>query len=201
MGTGKRKPVYLTIGQETITLERKPIRHMYLRVTGAEGAVKITAPLSMPEQAVRSFAEAKWDWIQAQKKKCAQSRALEKTLSEEERRKQKEEYRQKLLTVLPDIIKRCEERTGLHAEEWKLRDMKTRWGSCNVVKKRIWLNLQLAAYPEECLEYVVLHELTHLLERGHNQRFWGYMDKFCPDWREVRQTLNGKPDRGRGEVF
>ena len=70
--------------------------------------------------------------------------------------------------------------------------MKTRWGTCNVKEGRIWLNLQLAKKPPECLEYVIIHELTHLLEPGHNQRFYQLMDRFLPDWRRVHQELNGR---------
>ena len=70
--------------------------------------------------------------------------------------------------------------------------MKTRWGSCNTVKKRIWLNIQLAACPRECLEYVVTHELVHLLVPGHGRDFWKYMDEFFPDWKRVRKELNGR---------
>lgn len=68
--------------------------------------------------------------------------------------------------------------------------MKTRWGTCNVEKKRIWLNVWLGEYPRECLEYVVTHELVHLLERGHNKIFYGYMDAFYPQWKNVRTRLN-----------
>ena len=126
-------------------------------------------------------------WIRQARQRVRQSE--EKVLTPEEKREQTEAYRQQLLAILPQVIETCEAVTGLHANEWKLRDMKTRWGSCNVEKKRIWLNIQLAAYPRECLEYVVTHELVHLLERGHNQVFWGYMDRYFPRWRQVRKML------------
>lgn len=72
--------------------------------------------------------------------------------------------------------------------------MKTRWGTCNIQKKRIWLNIQLAEKPPECLEYVVTHELTHLHEAGHNKRFWSLMDRFYPEWRRAKQLLKEKPE-------
>jgi predicted metal-dependent hydrolase len=71
--------------------------------------------------------------------------------------------------------------------------MKTKWGSCNTQAKRIWLNLDLAKKPPECLEYILVHELVHLLERKHNERFKGIMDKFLSDWRERRDLLNRTP--------
>jgi hypothetical protein len=71
--------------------------------------------------------------------------------------------------------------------------MRTRWGSCNIRARRIWLSLELARKPVECLEYVLVHELVHLLERRHNQRFIAYMDQFLPTWRLARAELNRLP--------
>lgn len=71
--------------------------------------------------------------------------------------------------------------------------MKTLWGSCNVDAKRIWLNLELAKKPESCLVYILVHEMVHLLEREHNDRFHVLMDKFLPQWRTYRDTLNRAP--------
>ncbi len=69
--------------------------------------------------------------------------------------------------------------------------MRTRWGSCNIRARRIWLNLELAKFPVECLEYVVVHEMVHLIERRHNARFKSLLDQFLPDWRERQRTLGG----------
>jgi hypothetical protein len=71
--------------------------------------------------------------------------------------------------------------------------MKTKWGSCNIKERRIWLNLELAKKPIECLEYVLVHELVHLLERHHNERFQSYMDQYLPQWRQCREILNQEP--------
>ncbi|MEU3402335.1 M48 family metallopeptidase, partial [Streptomyces filamentosus] len=73
------------------------------------------------------------------------------------------------------------------------KKMKTKWGSCNIQAKRIWLNLELAKKPFECMEYILVHELVHLLERHHNQRFRSLMDKHMPNWRERRDLLNSLP--------
>jgi len=70
--------------------------------------------------------------------------------------------------------------------------MTTRWGTCNTKTGKIWLNLQLAKKTPECLEYVILHELVHLVEKTHNERFVSLMDKYMPMWREVKATLNGQ---------
>lgn len=98
-------------------------------------------------------------------------------------------YRKELERALPAVIADGERRTGLHAAQWRLRDMSTRWGSCSIAKGRIWLSLNLAKKPPDCLEMVAVHELVHLLERGHNARFYGFMDQFYPQWRQCRQWL------------
>jgi predicted metal-dependent hydrolase len=71
--------------------------------------------------------------------------------------------------------------------------MKTKWGACNVAAGRIWLNLELAKKPVQCLEYIVVHEMMHLLERHHNDRFISLMDRYLPHWRLHRQALNSAP--------
>lgn len=71
--------------------------------------------------------------------------------------------------------------------------MKTKWGSCNIEKKRIWINLELAKKPEHCLEYIIVHEMIHLLERYHNEIFLSYMNKFMPNWKSLKQELNRLP--------
>jgi hypothetical protein len=71
--------------------------------------------------------------------------------------------------------------------------MKTKWGSCNIEARRIWLNLELAKKPVQCLEYIVVHEMVHLLERHHNERFAELMDGFMPSWRLYRDELNRTP--------
>ena len=68
--------------------------------------------------------------------------------------------------------------------------MKTRWGTCNTQAKRIWLNLELIKQPQHCLEYVIVHELVHLLERQHNARFWNFVSQFMPEWKQHQAELD-----------
>lgn len=84
----------------------------------------------------------------------------------------------------------CEQTVGKRASLWRIRAMKTRWGSCNVRTAAITLNLDLARYDVRALRYVITHELTHLWVRGHDARFYARMDAYFPDWREVRRALN-----------
>ena len=102
-------------------------------------------------------------------------------------------YRQELMRVLQSVVERCEKKSGTHANEFRIKNMKTRWGTCNNDKRRIWINLQLAKKPIECLEYVVIHELVHLLEKNHTHRFHALVEEFCPTWREVKKLLITMP--------
>lgn len=102
-------------------------------------------------------------------------------------------YRQQLKIHIPDLISIWGPVVGVEINECRIKKMKTRWGSCNIQAKRVWLNLELAKKPLRCLEYVLLHEMVHLLERRHNERFRGLMDQFMPDWRLRRDVLNGMP--------
>lgn len=102
-------------------------------------------------------------------------------------------YRAALKARITELLPVWESKIGVVAASYGVKKMKTRWGSCNTETKRIWLNLELVKKPPECLEFVLVHELVHLLERNHNDVFKGYMDKYLPDWRERRHLLNTMP--------
>lgn len=102
-------------------------------------------------------------------------------------------YRAQLKEQLPALVAKWEPVVGAHAHAWAIKQMKTRWGTCNITARRIWLNLELMKHPLPCLEYVVVHELVHLHERLHNARFWGLVDQFMPDWREHKAALSRVP--------
>lgn len=104
-------------------------------------------------------------------------------------------YRQRLKDIIPNLIAKYEKIMKVHVEEFYIKKMKTKWGTCNRTAKRIWLNLELAKKPIECIEYVVVHEMVHLLVRLHNERFKAYMDKFYPGWRFYKEELNKGPLR------
>ena len=94
--------------------------------------------------------------------------------------------KERIALLLPGL----EAQTDLYCSEWRVKDMKTRWGSCNITKKRIWLNLKLIQYPPECLEYVILHELIHLRVPNHSAAFYAELDRYMPDWKTRRDMLN-----------
>ena len=102
-------------------------------------------------------------------------------------------YREELKKRIPELLDKWHPVIGRKAREWGIKKMKTKWGSCNKEARRIWLNLELAKKPLECLEYILVHELAHLHERHHNQRFKELMDRYLPNWRNRQKILNSSP--------
>lgn len=102
-------------------------------------------------------------------------------------------YRDEMQRSLEKLLPLWEKKLGVNAGSLNIKKMKTKWGSCNIQAKRIWLNLELAKKPPECMEFILAHELVHLLERHHNDRFRSLMDKHMPNWRERRELLNSLP--------
>lgn len=158
-------------------LKRKAIKNIYIRVH--DGQVVVTAPRHVGRAVIDAFVADKQGWIEKQ-------------------------LRHAPVLPQPDAawvkahmdvyFEKWEPFLGVHATERRVRKMKTRWGSCNIKDKRVWLSSFLGAYPEECLEYVIVHELCHLLERGHNARFYGLVESCLPDWKERRKKLKDGPD-------
>ena len=102
-------------------------------------------------------------------------------------------YREQLRDRIPGLIARWEPRLGQTVEHWQIKRMKTKWGSCNPDAARLWFNVELAKKHPICLEYIVVHEMAHLVERSHGERFTHLMDRLLPDWRTRRDELNGAP--------
>lgn len=102
-------------------------------------------------------------------------------------------YRHRLREQIPQLIAKWEPATGVTVAEWGIKKMKTRWGTCNIEARRVWLNLELAKKPASCTEYILVHEMVHFLERHHNDRFREYMDRVMPQWRLYRDELNRSP--------
>ncbi|MEA5013421.1 MAG: SprT family zinc-dependent metalloprotease [Candidatus Limiplasma sp.] len=225
--------INLNVGGIDISAEKKQIKNMYIRVIPPDGKVKITAPMSATEDAIRMFAVSRIAWIKKQRQKFVeQPRQTERkyvtgesyylwgkryrldivysnvrndisisgskivlqvrrdSTSQQRANVMDEWYREILKKAIPPILEKCEKIVGVKAKEWQVKNMRTKWGTCNIKAKRIWLNLQLAKKTPECLEYVIIHELVHLLEKNHNDAFKGYMDRFYPNWRMVKADLN-----------
>jgi predicted metal-dependent hydrolase len=102
-------------------------------------------------------------------------------------------YRQQLREIIGQYVHKWEEIMQVTVQEVGIKKMKTKWGTCNREAKRIWLNLELAKKPLQCIEYIVVHEMVHLLERSHNDTFVAYMNRFMPQWEQYRDALNRLP--------
>ena len=213
-----------------ITLERKNIKNMYLKVKPPNGDVHISAPIHMSKENIVRFIKSKRQWIinkqnyikdnnikaplkyidgeqhslwgekyqlkLTEKNKVSLDKKnkiiyLPKKSTIEKRKKVLNEfYRSEVKSSLPTVLNRCTAIVGREPESVSIRKMKN-WGNC---KKdgRITLNLNLAKKPPICLYYVLIHELCHLIEFNHSKNFKKLMDRFCPNWREIKKRLNEK---------
>ena len=102
-------------------------------------------------------------------------------------------HREQLKALIAPLLEKWQPALGVQVASWGIKKMKTKWGSCNATARRVWFNLDLAKKPAQCLEYIVVHELVHLLERHHNERFAALMEAHLPQWRQHRMLLNAMP--------
>jgi predicted metal-dependent hydrolase len=102
-------------------------------------------------------------------------------------------YREQLKALIPSLLEKWQRAAGVHVSNWGIKNMKTKWGGCNVEARRIWLNLELAKKPVQHIEYILVHELIHLKERHHNDRFTAIMTQLMPKWRHYKAELNQTP--------
>lgn len=165
---------------------RKRVKNVNLRIARDGSHVDVSAPSWVSDSEVEAFIRSKSAWIASHMALAAQApmaRAAQAT---------PEEVAAWLETVsacVPALVAAWEPIMGVKAGKLAYRNMTSRWGSCQPATGRICINVRLALYPPECLEYVVVHELCHLLERGHGPRFHRLMDAFMPDWKQRRAKL------------
>ncbi len=227
----------ITISNIEIDVVRKDIKNIHLAVYPPTGRVRIAAPLSVNEDAIRLYAISKLGWIKRHQRKFAGQERISpreyknreshyfqgkryllniieaqappkvvlknktyidlyirpETSTAKRHKIMNEWYRSELKKLIPELIEKWQNQMDLKVNEWQVKLMKIKWGSCNIEKKRIWLNLELAKKPIHCLEYIIVHEMVHLLERHHNDKFLFYMDTFLPNWKQLRTELNKLP--------
>ena len=221
----------------TVAITHKDIKNLHLSVLPPDGRVRVAAPSSMSEQAIRIAVISKLAWIRRQQRdfakqprqssremitgeshylwghryrlslvertgrhavlvKSAQKielRISPGTTSDNRLKCLNDFYRQEMKQRTDPLIDKWQKIIGVEVGAVGIKKMKTKWGSCNIAAKRIWLNLELAKKPPECLEYILVHEMVHLLERHHNDRFRELITQFLPNWRENRNLLNSLP--------
>ncbi|MCM1103217.1 MAG: M48 family metallopeptidase [Clostridium sp.] len=174
-----------------VTLDRRRIKNVNLYIRPPHGDVLVTAPMRLGEAQIMKFLHEKEEWIVRHRERVI-ARAQENredSLRDMTQRSVTPGELARLKEQIAHYAQKWEPVMGVHCVHWTIRDMKSRWGSCSVTKKTIRINLQLVKKPEECLEYVIVHELTHLLEPSHNERFHAYMRQFLPDYKERKRLL------------
>lgn len=169
-----------------VRIMRKKVKNLNLRVKPPHGLIEVSAPLRMPYRQIEDFICAHSAWIKRQIDIIAHSPAAAAENATDE---QKRAWKEVVSACVPPLIEAWEPIMGVRAGKIAYRNMKSRWGSCQPSTGRICINTRLALYPPECLEYVVVHELCHLIERGHGPKFHRLMDAFMPDWKERRAKL------------
>ena len=165
---------------------RKRVKNVNLRIARDGSHVDVSAPLWVSDSEVEAFIRSKSAWIASRMAQAAQTpmaRAAQATPEEVAA------WRETVSACVPALVAAWEPIMGVKAGKLAYRNMTSRWGSCQPATGRICINVRLALYPPECLEYVVVHELCHLLERGHGPRFHQLMDAFMPDWKQRRAKL------------
>jgi predicted metal-dependent hydrolase len=231
----------IDLGNLAVNVVQKNIKNLHLSVCPPSGNVRVSAPLRMNLDTIRSFVISKLDWIERQQQKIrnqwreapreyidlerhylwgksyilklvetdapprlelqqvgaaapAEHRMLLQVRPGADfRHKQAvvdEFYRHQLEATIPPLIAKWEPPMNVQVASFSIRKMKTKWGSCTPDLQTIRFNLELAKKPVECLEYVVVHELVHLLEPSHNHRFIAFMDAFMPNWKFYQSELN-----------
>lgn len=180
----------------SIEVIKKNIKHIYLRIYSPTGQVRVTVPKKMSTDTIHSFITSKLKWIKdRQKKMQARLREMPPQVKPDANELKRRalldaQHKQQLYEKLRSLIPEWEKKMNVSVTRFSIRKMRTRWGSCSPTSRTIRFNLALANKLPECIEYVVVHELAHLIEPSHNAHFVALMDKFLPRWRAYRQELN-----------
>lgn len=170
---------------EVWIIEKKRLKNVNLRVQ-PDGRIEVSVPHAYPEEFVVSFVRERHDWIvNAQRKYLGSPMGRAAMADPAEVR----EWRKVVEAFVPALVEKWEPILGVKAGQIAYRKMKSRWGSCQPSTGRICINVVLALYPPECLEYVVVHELCHLLVPGHGADFQALMSAVMPDWKKRRAKL------------
>ena len=176
----------LVVDGLAVHVTRKRVKNLNLRIARTGERVELSVPPYASDADVARFVREKRAWIDAKRAQVAASPAATAAAASPE---DVAAWRAVVEACVPALVEAWEPLMGVKAGKLAYRNMTSRWGSCQPATGRICINVRLALYPPECLEYVVVHELCHLLERGHGPRIKELMDAFMPDWRERRAKL------------
>jgi hypothetical protein len=165
---------------------RKNIKNANLRIKNQSARIEFSCPIYFPQEEIIKFIRQKRPWID---KSIARIKTSPSYLAESATTEEKKLWRDLVSSLTPGLIAKWEPIIGVKAGPLAFRNMKSRWGSCQPATGRICINTRLALYPPDCLEYVVVHELCHLIERGHGPKFKALLDKHLPNWRDSKAKL------------
>ncbi len=186
-----------------VEVERKAVRRINLRVR-PDGSVRMSVPVRMGQAEAAAFLAEHAEWVARARARCEKRAGTAEAADGKvalwgrvvdlpQGKTASELWQEETARALPAAVERMEAACGLHAAAWKLREMKTRWGSCTPATGRIRINTRLAAFDPVCLDYVVAHELTHLAEPSHNERFHALLHAAFPEDARARALLNRGP--------
>ena len=167
-----------------VTLKRMKSIRLHVKPTGE---VTLSAPLGTSKTRISEFIRLRADWICAQQAKQVDSPAAR---AERATKQEIEQWRTVVKACVPPLVAEWERILGVRVQKLDYRNMKSRWGSCQPQTGRVCINIRLALYPPECLEYVVVHELCHMLEPNHGAGFKALITKVMPDWKQRERILN-----------
>ena len=202
------RPEVLVVDGLVLQVTRKAIKNMYLRIKPPQGDIVVSAPLQMTDGQIERFARERRSWILAQQQRIREARQrLADTAADGASRggepvgfihdaaswwtpERRERAASAIDARLPALVEHWSAVIGKRPTHITLRAMTTRWGSCTPRTGRIRLNLQLGLLPPQYLEYVLVHEMTHLWASGHGAEFQRRMTQYLPDWRRLRRELN-----------
>ena len=170
-----------------VEVTRKRIRRMNMRIKEPDGRIVISAPYIVPDREIIMFVRSKRDWIDRNRARIA---AKAEAHPEPQTAAEKEALRTDLKMRIAERLPEIERRTGLRANGWTVRDMHTRWGSCNTKTHHLNFSLMLASRSDEELDYVIVHELVHTVVPNHGAEFYAMMDRFMPGWKSIRRGLH-----------
>ena len=176
----------ISIDGLAVLVHWKHVKNITLRVKPPDGHVEVSAPYFESVCRVEEVVCERRAWIDqhAREARCSVSARAESASAEEVA-----QWRSQIESRVPLVVETWEPRLGVKAGSLAYRNMRSRWGSCQPSTGRICINVRLALYPFECLEYVVVHELCHLLVAGHGPSFYALLDRHLPDWRSARAKL------------
>ena len=176
----------LYIDELPVEVTRKRIKRMNMRIKEPDGRIVISAPYGVSDREVADFVRAKRSWIERAVRSVRERAALH---PEPASKAEKEARRADLKRRIAERLPRIEDATGLACSGWTVRDMHSRWGSCNTQTKHVNFSLMLATRSDAELDYVILHELVHTVVPDHGPRFYAMMDRCMPGWKAVRKSL------------